>query len=121
MQYVHWRIRQSINSIKFIIFETIDIISSSVDRVISKSEWSIALMMQKFYHSPDLFHVQQDLTRATSAPINAKVKQAEKTYETSKKVLEKLMKKQEKEYNIRENPDLCAELDREPLAKLQKH
>ena len=51
-----------------------------------------------------MFHVQQDLTRATSAPINAKVKQAEKSYETSKKV---------KEYNIRENPDLCAELDKE--------
>ena len=67
------------------------------------------------HHSPDLFHVQQDLTRATSAPINAKVKQAEKTYETSKKVLEKLMKKQEKEYKIRENPDLCAELDRDVI------
>lgn len=36
------------------------------------------------HHSPDLFHVQQDLTRATSAPINAKVKQAEKTHETIK-------------------------------------
>lgn len=67
------------------------------------------------HHSPDLFHVQQDLTRATSAPINAKVKQAEKTYETSKKVLEKLMKKQEKEYNIRENPDLCSDLDRDVI------
>ncbi len=67
------------------------------------------------HHSPDLFHVQQDLTRATSAPINAKVKQAEKTYETSKKVLEKLMKKQEKEYNIRENPDSCSDLDRDVI------
>jgi hypothetical protein len=67
------------------------------------------------HHSPDLFHVQQDLTRATSAPINAKVKQAEKTYETSKKVLEKLLKKQEKEDNIRENPDLCSDLDRDVI------
>ncbi len=32
-------------------------------------------------HSPDLFHVQQELTRATSAPIAAKVKRAEKAYE----------------------------------------
>jgi Family of unknown function (DUF6399) len=29
------------------------------------------------HHSPDLFHVQQELTRATSAPLRSKVKQAE--------------------------------------------
>ena len=67
------------------------------------------------HHSPDLFHVQQDLTRATSAPINAKVKQAEKTYETNKKILEKLTKKQEQEANITENPDLCSDLDRDVI------
>lgn len=27
-------------------------------------------------HSPDIFHVQQDITKATSAPLNAKVKKA---------------------------------------------
>jgi len=45
------------------------------------------------HHSPDLFHVQQELTRATSAPLRAKIKQAEKTYEMSSKkrtVLEKM-------------------------------
>jgi hypothetical protein len=32
------------------------------------------------HHSPDLFHVQQELSRATSAPLNAKLTQAEREY-----------------------------------------
>ena len=67
------------------------------------------------HHSPDLFHVQQDLTRAISAPINAKVKQAEKTHETNKKILDKLTKKQENEPKILENHDLCSDLDRDVI------
>lgn len=67
------------------------------------------------HHSPDLFHVQQDLTRATSAPINAKVKQAEKTHETNKKIRDKLLKKQGNEANIIENHDLCSALDRDVI------
>jgi hypothetical protein len=35
------------------------------------------------HHSPDLFHVQQDLTRATSAPLNAQVRHAETAYQAS--------------------------------------
>jgi len=35
------------------------------------------------HHSPDLFHVQQDLTRATSAPLNAQFKHAETAYQAS--------------------------------------
>ena len=64
------------------------------------------------HHSPDLFHVQQDLTRATSAPINAKVKQAEKIHETNKKIRDKLIKKQEHDDTIHENTNLCSDLDR---------
>jgi hypothetical protein len=35
------------------------------------------------HHSPDLFHVQQELSRATSAPLNAKLTQAEREYKES--------------------------------------
>lgn len=35
------------------------------------------------HHSPDLFHVQQELSRATSAPLNAKLTQAEREYNES--------------------------------------
>jgi hypothetical protein len=69
----------------------------------------------KAHHSPDLFHVQQDLTRATSAPINAKIKQAEKTYETNKKYLENITKKQEKADKIRKSTDACLDLDKEVI------
>lgn len=65
------------------------------------------------HHSPDLFHVQQELTRATSAPLNAKIKQAEKTHENSKKKRENLEKKQQEENKLPENPALCTTLERD--------
>lgn len=37
------------------------------------------------HHSPDLFHVQQELSRATSAPLGAQVRGAEKALEKMKK------------------------------------
>jgi transposase len=39
------------------------------------------------HHSPDIFHVQQDITKATSAPMSAKVSGAEKRLETLEKEL----------------------------------
>lgn len=33
------------------------------------------------HHSPDLFHVQQELTRATSAPLNAQLRHAKAVYQ----------------------------------------
>jgi hypothetical protein len=35
------------------------------------------------HHSPDLFHVQQELTRATSAPLNAQLRHAETAYQAN--------------------------------------
>lgn len=39
------------------------------------------------HHSPDLFHVQQELSRATSAPLGAQVRSAEKTLGKRKKTI----------------------------------
>jgi len=83
-------------------------------------------------HSPDLFHVQQELTRATSAPIAAKVKQAEKAYDTSIKIQERLEKKQsldpeysEKPYSALDGEIINAELNRDAalshLNDIKKH
>jgi len=43
------------------------------------------------HHSPDLFHVQQELTRATTAPLQSKLKQAEAVYQASLKAKERLI------------------------------
>lgn len=40
------------------------------------------------HHSSDLFHVQQSVSKATSAPLAAQVRQAEKATEKAQKVLE---------------------------------
>jgi len=48
------------------------------------------------HHSSDLFHGQQEITRATSAPLCAKVKQAKTAYEQSKAALMQLEKNREK-------------------------
>lgn len=59
------------------------------------------------HHSPDLFHVQQDITRATSAAINAKIKQADKNYSINQKTREKLTDKYD---GARQNGHLSSEL-----------
>jgi hypothetical protein len=38
---------------------------------------------EQAHHSPDLFHIQQDLTKGTSAPMRAKIKQAKKAFDLS--------------------------------------
>lgn len=40
------------------------------------------------HHSPDLFHVQQEISRASSAPLRAKVKQAQSVADKSASALE---------------------------------
>jgi hypothetical protein len=57
------------------------------------------------HHSPDLFHVQQELTRATSAPLRAKIRQAEKTYADSIARVQSLQ--QEHEGYARSNKAPC--------------
>lgn len=44
-------------------------------------------------HSPDLFHVQQELTRATAAPLHAQEKEFESLAEKAKQQLERSIKK----------------------------
>lgn len=58
------------------------------------------------HHSPDLFHVQQDLTKATAAPLNAQIRKCENAYEKSHMSTESLRKKQD------DNPDHPDELDK---------
>ena len=40
------------------------------------------------HHSPDLFHVQQSASKATSAPLAAQIRQAEKAVEKAQKTLD---------------------------------
>jgi len=47
------------------------------------------------HHSPDLFHVQQELTRATSGPLNAKVRKATSEYQEASESTQKLTKRKE--------------------------
>jgi Family of unknown function (DUF6399) len=64
-------------------------------------------------HSPDLFHVQQDLTRATSAPIRAKIKQAEKACQESAKVIEQLQQEHDGYAEANKVPYSWSELDKQ--------
>ena len=49
----------------------------------------------EIHHSPDLFHVQQELTRTTSGPLNAKVRKATSEYQEASESTQKLIKKKE--------------------------
>jgi Family of unknown function (DUF6399) len=48
----------------------------------------------KAHHSPDLFHVQKDLSKGTSAALAAKVRKAEKNYQQTKQQLEQVVAEQ---------------------------
>jgi hypothetical protein len=65
------------------------------------------------HHSPDLFHVQQELTRATSAPLRAKIKQAEKAYDESTAHVERLARAHEGYVQSNKAPCLWSELDKQ--------
>jgi hypothetical protein len=41
------------------------------------------------HHSPDVFHIQQDVSKATSAPLRARIKSCKKTYESASKQVDK--------------------------------
>ena len=43
-------------------------------------------------HSPDLFHVQQEISKATSAPMGAKIKQAQAEYDHDLEAINDLLK-----------------------------
>ena len=65
------------------------------------------------HHSPDLFHVQQELTRATSAPLRAKLKQAEKAYDESITHVERLRRAHEGYVQSNKAPCAWSELDKQ--------
>lgn len=48
------------------------------------------------HHSPDVFHVQQEVSRATSAPLASKVRQAEKAVAATDKEVDKQKAAQER-------------------------
>ena len=64
------------------------------------------------HHSPDLFHVQQELTRATSAPLRAKVKQAEKLHHESMVNLKRLQRECEQSAQINNTGASWSDLDK---------
>lgn len=63
------------------------------------------------HHSSDLFHGQQEITRATSAAFHSKVKHAETEYEKSKIALAHLEKEQEKYITSKIIPKSWSELE----------
>jgi hypothetical protein len=58
-------------------------------------------------HSSDIFHVQQDFTKATSAPLNSQLKQAENAYNASLLHYEEINTKKEL-YEKKDWPNLDA-------------
>jgi len=64
------------------------------------------------HHSPDLFHVQQELTRATSAPLRAKVKQAEKSHHESMVNLDRLTRECEQSAKTNKTAGSWSDLDK---------
>lgn len=56
------------------------------------------------HHSPDLFHVQQAASQATSAPLAARVRQATTAVEQAEKVVEKHQNEQERYLNQSPRP-----------------
>lgn len=64
------------------------------------------------HHSPDLFHVQQELTRATSAPLRSKIKQAEKVHHESSTHTGRLKREHEEQIKSNRTPGCWSDLDR---------
>jgi hypothetical protein len=65
------------------------------------------------HHSPDLFHVQQELTRATSAPLRAKYKQAETACHESRAAVQRLLNEHEGYAEANSAPYPWSELDKQ--------
>jgi Family of unknown function (DUF6399) len=64
------------------------------------------------HHSPDLFHVQQELTRATSAPLNAQVKHAESTYQASCEKMKQWINAKQQSIQIEPGPGRPIDFDK---------
>jgi len=56
------------------------------------------------HHAPDVFHVQQEISRATSGSLCAKVRQAEANAKASKQAVHKQEKEKEKYYGQKQGP-----------------
>jgi hypothetical protein len=52
------------------------------------------------HHSPDLFHVQQELTKATSAPLNAQLRHAEAAYQASGEKTKKCVEEKQQSIGV---------------------
>jgi hypothetical protein len=64
------------------------------------------------HHSPDLFHVQQELTRATSAPLRSRIKQAEKVHRESTAHTQRLQQDHEEQAKSNKTPGCWSDLAR---------
>jgi hypothetical protein len=64
------------------------------------------------HHSPDLFHIQQELTRATSAPLNARVKHAESAYQASCEEKKEWINAQQQSMQIEPGPGRPIDFDK---------
>ena len=58
----------------------------------------------RVHHSPDLFHVQQEIGRGTSGALSSKVKQAEKELDSASRKTQKEVAKQEKHARLETKP-----------------
>lgn len=56
------------------------------------------------HHSPDLFHVQQEIGRGTSGALSSKVKQAEKELDSASRKTQKEVEKQQKHDRLKIKP-----------------
>ena len=65
------------------------------------------------HHSPDLFHVQQELTRATSAPLRSKYKQAETSCHETTAAVQRLLEKHKGYAEANRAPCPWSDLDKQ--------
>ena len=74
------------------------------------------------HHAPDVFHVQQEISRATSGSLCAKMRQAEAHVKASKQKVDKWKKKKETYYSKKHGPGRPPDFDKRiEVAKQQEH
>ncbi len=71
------------------------------------------------HHSPDLFHVQHEIVKATSAPLGSKTGQARKKVEEESQLVTKHQKAKEKFYSQKRKPGRPPEFDKRIQAAQQ--
>ncbi len=72
------------------------------------------------HHAPDVFHVQQDISRATSGSISAKVRQAEANVKASKQEVMKQEKEKETYHSKKHGPGRPPSFDKRIEAARQQ-